>query len=218
MLHRDAKLRRLIMSKFIWQNKPWQAVWGCALFFSLFLNMLFLVLFILAICAIVPLFNGILEPLIVDLSRSFDEMNQASIAYPVQVDQAETHVAFDLLVSESTTVTLAAAVPLNVDAQFVMPYGVGVINGRVALVLPQGTQLPIDLNLLIPVNQAITTSLEVPVNIPLADTALGDPFARLQQSFGPLAHLFQALPSTNGEAFQRIKAAVRSDGREEAGP
>jgi hypothetical protein len=101
-------------------------------------------------------------------------------------------------------VVLAEAVPLSVNAQFVLPNGGGNINGNVALQLPEGLILPVQLKLDVPVSQTIPVALSVPVNIPLDETELGVPFNRLKALFIPLDGLLSGLPESNEDLIARV--------------
>ncbi|MCZ2099626.1 MAG: hypothetical protein LC121_25850 [Anaerolineae bacterium] len=60
-------------------------------------------------------------------------------------------VRFDLPLNQSTTVTLTESVPLSVGATIVLP-GVGQLNNaQVFLNLPAGLELPVQLDLTVPV-------------------------------------------------------------------
>jgi len=49
----------------------------------------------------------------------------------------------------------------------------------VSIVLPAGLELPVDLNMNVKLVTSIPVELDVPVNIPLAETELGPQFTRL---------------------------------------
>jgi hypothetical protein len=60
-----------------------------------------------------------------------------------------------------------------------------ITNALTTIVLPQGTTLPIFLNLTVPVDQMVPVSLKVEVDIPLAETQLHEPFSGLQEVVKP---------------------------------
>ncbi|NJK88380.1 MAG: hypothetical protein HC923_02610, partial [Myxococcales bacterium] len=68
------------------------------------------------------------------------------------------------------------------------------MRGTVSIVLPAGTQLPVTLSLLVPVQQEIPIELDVEVYIPLVETELAQPFQNLQNLFAPLVNGLNNLP------------------------
>jgi hypothetical protein len=61
-----------------------------------------------------------------------------------------------------------------------------IVNARATIILPQGVVLPINIeNLVVPVDQKVLAVLDVPVDIPLAQTELHEPFVGLQQVVKP---------------------------------
>jgi hypothetical protein len=190
--------------QWIWTGKPWQAFKTFAIFFSFIMNLVFLVVLLVAAPLIIPIVAEIASPIVGGLNSSFVDMNAASIERTIQVDD-NLEIAFTLPVETNTDVVVVQEVPLEgVPAQFVLPGGGGAINGRVYLSLPEGLTLPVRLDLDVPVNQTIPVQLAVAVDIPLSDTELGAPFARLQSLFQPLDALLRGLPTSNQELFERI--------------
>ena len=64
--------------------------------------------------------------------------------------------------------------------------------------LPAGTELPIELDMVVNVSQDIPVSLLVPVDIPIRETSLQKPISRLRSIFYPYALLFgQTGPETS---------------------
>ena len=64
------------------------------------------------------------------------------------------------------------------------------------IVLPKGTALPIQLSIVVPVNTQVPVDLDVPVNIPLSETELHQPFVGLQQVVSPYQTLVDGLPDS----------------------
>jgi hypothetical protein len=96
-----------------------------------------------------------------------------------------------------------------------LPGGGGVINGTVSLNLPAGTELPVALNIVVPVDQTIPVELDVDVDIPLNETELGQPFGDLQAIFAPLDELLSNLPGSNEEFFTRLlNSGSTADGQD----
>jgi hypothetical protein len=191
------------MRKWIWQGRPWQAFKSFAILFSFTMNLILLIALLLGAPYILPAVGTIARPLVGGLSQSFHQMGDARIERTITV-QDTVPVRFDLPLSTTTVVTLDQPVPITVPASFVFPAGGGTINGTVALQLPAGTQLPIDLALSVPVSNTIPVDLSVAVDIPLEETDLGQPFGTLQQLFSPLDAMLKQLPATNDELINRV--------------
>jgi hypothetical protein len=194
------------MNHWFWQGKPWQAFKSFAIFFSFTVNLILVIVLLLAAPVIFPAISQIGGPLVSGLSDSFVQMNDAAIERTIIVDDT-LDIDFALPLQTTTTVVLTEAVPLAVPATFVFPNGGGTINGTVQLVLPAQLDLPIALDLSVPVQQTIPVVLNVPVDIPLAETDLGVPFATLEGLFVPLTDLVQGLPADNDDFFRRLRGA-----------
>jgi hypothetical protein len=63
--------------------------------------------------------------------------------------------------------------------------GLNITQANTTIVLPQGTTLPVVLNLLVPVDTTVPVTLNVPVDIPLSQTQLHEPFTGLQDVVRP---------------------------------
>lgn len=199
------------MNNAVWQGKPWQAFKTFAIIFSFIVNIVLVLVLLLVAPIILPIVGEIVNPLVGGLTTSFIEMGDAHIVQTIQVDD-EIPVQFDLALEQETVVTLSQAVPVQVNAQFVLPNGGGSINGNVALQLPAGLELPVYLSLDVPVDEQIAISLPVSVDIPLDETELGVPFNRLENLFIPLNDLLGGLPSSNEELTTRVTDSLTADG------
>jgi hypothetical protein len=70
--------------------------------------------------------------------------------------------------------------------------GLNITGARATIVLPQGVILPINIeNLVVPVDQQVPAVLDVPVDIPLNQTELHEPFVGLQEVVKPWYCLIQ---------------------------
>jgi hypothetical protein len=114
------------------------------------------------------------------------EMEAATIRAEIPVNH-QLPLQMNLPIDQNTTVTTVAAVPLQVPALITLPGGGGYVNATVALDLPAGTQLPIHLGMTVPVSASVPVQMSVPVNIPLRETELGGPIARLRRLLEPAA-------------------------------
>ena len=97
-------------------------------------------------------------------------------------------------VDQITTVTLQEPVPLNLaGADIDLGAGNRLRARNISLVLPEGTPLKIALKMNIPLDEVtIPVKLDVPIDIPLAQTQLGPQFQRLGEVVDRLA--FPAAP------------------------
>ncbi|MCX7791946.1 MAG: hypothetical protein N2378_14995 [Chloroflexaceae bacterium] len=97
----------------------------------------------------------------------------------------EKAIELDVPINASTitpprnVVRLTEPVPLTAPAAITFPGGGGNLNATVNIVLPEGLELPVDLNMDVKLITSIPVQLDVPVNIPLAETELGPQFQRL---------------------------------------
>lgn len=202
------------MKEWIWSGKPWQAFKNFALLMSFALNILFIVILIAAATMIIPSIKEIAEPMVSGVNNSFAEINDAHIVRTIQVEDS-VPIKFELPVSTITEVTLVEPVPMSVPTNFVLPGGGGTINGTVFFELPTGTVLPVQLDVLVPVDQVVPVELSVDVDIPIEETELDAPFGELQAIFGPLGEVLSGLPENNREVYRRgfygSLEAVRND-------
>jgi hypothetical protein len=174
------------MNDFLKRFKPWQAFKNVAVIFSFVANLGLIIALLLLLPLIKPLIDGTVKPLVGGLNQSFVEMNQASIRRTISVHDT-IPIEFTVPLDTDSTVVLSKDVVLgDHPISMVLPGGGGYINGNVTLVLPAGLELPVALALDVPVKEDIPVDLEVAVEIPLRETELSTPFARLEGLFGPL--------------------------------
>ncbi len=119
------------------------------------------------------------------LFSNFEKMDRASITTNVVVNTT-IPVKFDLQLNQQTNVVLSEDVTINNALVTVNTGGLNITRANTTIVLPQGTTLPVVLNLSVPVDTTVPVTLNVPVNIPLKDTELHVPFAGLQDVIRPL--------------------------------
>ena len=125
------------------------------------------------------------------LYNNFVKMDQANIRTNIHVEK-EIPVNFTLNVSGPTNVTLSNDVTIDGALVTVATGGLNITNARARIVLPAGTLLPINIeNLVVPVDQKVLAVLDVPVDIPLNQTELHEPFVGLQQVVRPWYCLIQ---------------------------
>jgi len=132
------------------------------------------------------------------LYTNFVKMDQANIKTNIHVEK-EIPVNFTLNVSGPTNVTLSQDVTIDGALVTVATGGLNITNARARIVLPQGTLLPINIeNLIVPVDQKVLAVLDVPVDIPLDQTELHEPFVGLQQVVKPWYCLIEPNALING--------------------
>ncbi len=181
--------------------------WRFMIVFSFIVNIILVIVLLVLGLTIFDLKKNIAQPLLEGLHSSFVGLNNATIDWtiPVQdtihVDRANAQLETNIPINvNETIVTLTQPVPLNVAANINLP-GVGNLsNASVSLTLPAGTRLPVSLAFDLPVQQDVTVSLDVPVDlkvravIPLDQTQIHDPVENLRLLFEPLVRALGNLP------------------------
>ncbi len=124
--------------------------------------------------------NGLLG----GLYTNFEKMDRASIQTNVAVDTT-IPVKFDLQLNQTTNVVLSQDVTIQNALVTVNTGGLNITRANTTIVLPQGTTLPVVLNLTVPVDTTVPVTLNVPVDIPLSQTQLHEPFTGLQDVVRP---------------------------------
>jgi len=124
--------------------------------------------------------NGLLG----GLYTNFELMDRAHISTTIPV-QSTIPVKFDLPLNQQTNVILSQDVTVDNVLVTVQTGGLNITRARSTIVLPQGTVLPIQLNLTVPVDTTVPVTLNVPVDIALQNTELHRPFSGLQDVVRP---------------------------------
>lgn len=124
------------------------------------------------------------------LYSNFELMERASIQTNVVVNTS-IPVTFDLPLNQSTNVALSQDVTITNARVTIKSDVLNITQANTTIILPQGTILPITLNLTVPVDQQVPVTLNVPVDIPLNETQLNDPFVGLQKVIEPLYCLLE---------------------------
>lgn len=126
-------------------------------------------------------FSGLLG----GLYENFVKMDEAHIKTNILV-QKEIPVQFTLNVSGATNVVLTDDVTINNALVTVQTGGLNIVNAQATIVLRAGTPLPVNIqNLVVPVDQRIPITIDVPVDIALNQTDLHIPFMGLQNVVKP---------------------------------
>ena len=170
------------------------AFWTIASVISFTVNIVLLIALLIALQllgAIQLTAGDQISGLLGGLYTNFVKMDQANIKTNIHVEK-EIPVQFTLNVSGPTNVMLSQAVTIDGALVTVQTGGLNIVNARATIVLPQNTVLPINIeNLVVPVDQKVLAVLDVPVDIPLDQTELHEPFTGLQQVVKPWFCLIQ---------------------------
>lgn len=186
--------------------------WRFMIIFSFIVNIILVIVLLVLGLTIFDLKKNIAQPLLEGLHSSFVGLNNATIDWTIpvhdniHVDRANAQLETNIPINvNETVVTLTQPVPLNVAANINLP-GVGNLsNAAVSLTLPAGTRLPVSLGFDLPVQQDVTVSLDVPVDlkvravIPLDQTQIHDPVENLRLLFEPLVRALGNLPDNFGQ-------------------
>ena len=184
-----------------------EAFWKFATVFSFVVNLVLIIVLLLVVGLVFEIKQAIAKPLIGGLHTSFVDMDQAHITTSILVSdtllvQDTIPVVFNLPLKQNTTVTLVQDTPVQNATIYLNNQPV-----PLDLVLRQGTELGISLDLTVPVSQTVPVVLNVPVmmnvpvDIPLDETELHSPFTRLAGLVGPYDELLDKLPSSWNELF-----------------
>jgi hypothetical protein len=164
------------------------AFWTIASVVSLTVNLVLLIILLILFQMRAPIqgtADNQITRLLGGLYTNFVKMDQANIKTNIHVEK-EIPVNFTLNVSGPTNVTLSQDVTIDGALVTVSTGGLNITNARARIVLPQGTLLPINIeNLVVPVDQKVLAVLDVPVDIPLDQTELHEPFVGLQEVVKP---------------------------------
>lgn len=173
---------------FAWRFKFLPALWTIASVISLTMNVVLLIVALMLWQNRAPvgaLANDQVGQLLGGLYNNFVLMDEANIQTAIHVEK-EIPVKFDLLVSAPADVTLREAVVIDGALVTVATGGLNITNARARIVLPAGQLLPVNINnLVVPVDTSVLAVLDVPVDIPLNQTELHQPFVGLQNVVKP---------------------------------
>lgn len=183
-----------------------RAFWTFTGILSLVVNLVLIVILLVTLRLLGALqltandqFSGVLG----GLYLNFVKMDEATISTNIPVNAS---IPLDIVVPVKTTtrIVLADATIIN-NAHVVINTGGVDIDADAVVTLPAGTPLNVILDFPLPVktdtnnNQIqVPISLNVPVNIPLKDTQLHDPFVGLQEVVKPYYCLVEPNAVWNG--------------------
>ena len=187
---------RVKKRRFIRFEKVGPAFWTIASLVSMLVNLILIVALISVGKQLFSLKSLVQNQLIGGLYNNFQMMDAAHIRTTIPIS-TEVPAKFDLPVSTNTTVTLTedtivkgmTIYNLNAGALFIS-------QAKADITLPAGTDLPVALNIVVPVDQKIPVNLLVDVDIPLNQTDLHPPFVGLQDVVKPYYTLLGDLPDS----------------------
>ncbi len=134
---------------------------------------------------LVAIKDGLVCDTVTGLNTLLNDFEDAVITRTIDINDA-IPIEFDLPLDQNIVVQLTDGVELIRPASFVLPGGGGRINGTVYMELPQGSDLPIHLQTMVPVSQTVPVEMTVDVSIPLRETDLGGVIAQLRDLLAPL--------------------------------
>ena len=173
------------------KQKFWDAAKTLTLIVSMIINVILIVTIVILanqVGAIKMTLNSVLG----QLDSAFEGLGQAVIKDTIKINQ-QVPVRFDLPLAQDTVVTTQSPVPINTQATFSLGQ-FGSINGTVSLQLPAGTNLPVHLELTVPVSNSIPVVFDQPVSIPLAERGLAPVVAKLRAALAPIIDVVDQLP------------------------
>jgi hypothetical protein len=190
---------------FLWRGRVGPAFWTVASSLSLVVNIILIVILILLGRQLfVQKKTVVSDQLIGGLYDNFVLMDQAHIQTTITVSDTiqvidTIPVVFDLPLDQKTVVVLTKDTPVKNATIYLNNTAV-----PLDLILREGTELSIQLDMTVPVEQTIPVvlnvpiNLQVPVDIPLDQTQLHQPFVGLQQVVAPYRQLLGDLPDSWG--------------------
>ncbi|HXF86505.1 MAG TPA: hypothetical protein VNK49_14070 [Anaerolineales bacterium] len=175
------------------------AFWTVASVLSMIVNVILIAILLIALRMLGTIqvtandtFSGVLGGLYIN----FVKMDQATIRADVPV---EANVPLDITVPVQTTTTITLASDTVIpNAHVRIATGTLNIDADATVTLPANTPLSVNLNFPLQVVNTIPVRLNVPVNIPLNQTELHEPFVGLQKVIEPFYCLVEPNAEING--------------------
>ena len=172
-----------------WHFKFLPAFWTIASILSLTVNLILIIALLIAFQMLGTIQGlqtygvGQASGLLGGLYSNFVKMDQAKIATTIPVD-AVIPLNIEVPVQKTTQITLAETATIP-NAHVRINTGEVNINADAVVTLPAGTLLTVSLDFPLTVQNSIPVHLDVPVDIPLNQTELHEPFVGLQQVVKP---------------------------------
>jgi hypothetical protein len=169
-----------------WRLKFLPAFWTVASIMSITVNIVLIIilLFLLQMLGAIQITaNDKVSGLLGGLYNNFVKMDQATISRVIPVD-ANIPLNITVPVQATTRITLAETVTIP-NAHVRINTGALNIDADAVVTLPANTPLMVNLDFPLNVQNTIPIHLDVPVNIPLNETQLHEPFVGLRQVVEP---------------------------------
>jgi len=184
-----------------WNSGFFPVFWTIASVLSLVVNII-LCLLVLGLLSMRSTIQGTVTgqstSLLGGLYNNFVKMDQATIRSTIPVD-ATIPLNIMVPVQTRTTIMLSEATTIRSPRVFIRTGGL-TLDTPALVTLPKDQPLVVDLNFMLPVQTSVPVHLDVPVNIPLKDTELHQPFVGLQEVVRPWYCLF--LPESDALYIQ----------------
>lgn len=181
--------------RWLWQGQIGPAFWTITGILSLVVNVILIIALIILGQQLFDLKKIMSEQLISGLYNNFVKMDQAHIQTTIKINTT-IPVKFDLPVKTNTTVTLTQDTTIKGTRVSLSTGGLTILSAPTNITLPAGTILPIALDISVPVSTTVPVILTVPVDIPLDQTQLHEPFTGLQEVLQPYRSLLSGLPNS----------------------
>lgn len=175
------------------------AFWTIASVISLTVNIILIIILLITfqmLSAILTTTDDKISGLLGGLYTNFVKMDQATIATNIPVD-ATVPLNIVVPVQATTRITLAESVVIP-NAHVRINTGGLSIDADAVVTLPADTALTVNLDFPLNVQDSIPVHLDVPVNIPLDQTELHEPFVGLQQVVEPWYCLIEPNATVDG--------------------
>ena len=182
-----------------WRFKFLPAFWTIASLMSITVNIVLIIILLIVfqmLGVIQSTANDKVSGLLGGLYVNFVKMDQATIASTIPVD-AVIPLNISVPVQTTTQITLAQSATIP-NAHVRINTGTVSIDADAVVTLPANTPLTVNLNFQLPVQNSIPVHLDVPVNIPLRQTQLHEPFVGLQKVVEPWYCLVEPNATVNG--------------------
>lgn len=169
-----------------WRLKLLPAFWTIASIMSITVNIVLIIILLIMLQmlgAIQLTANDKVSGLLGGLYDNFVKMDQATISRVIPVD---ANIPLNITVPVQTTTQITIAQPVTIpNAHVRINTGALNIDADAVVTLPANTPLVVSLDFPLNVQNTIPVHLDVPVNIPLNETQLHEPFVGLQQVVEP---------------------------------
>lgn len=189
------KPKKIHKRPWLWQGHFGPAFWTLTSVLSLVVNVILIIVLIILGQQVFALKNIVSQQLIDGLYSNFVKMDQAHIQTTIQINTT-IPVKFDLPVKTNTTVILTKDTTIKGTRVSLSTGGLTILSAPTNITLPAGTVLPIALDISVPVSTTVPVVLTVPVDIPLNQTELHQPFTGLQEVLQPYRDLLKGLPNS----------------------